>query len=123
MLVGGGLESMWQIRRASSLRPTPMVCIGRSHLGLSVDPSIRLEKGEEKKGDAELNLIKVNFVDIFKAWVSKNQFFGSIWSVSVGRLIHIHSGSKNKIEPTAYNSIFKKWPKYCLKIVLKLPKI
>ena len=75
MLVGGGLESMWQIRRASSLRPTPMVCIGRSHLGLSVDPSIRLEKGEEKKGDAELNLIKVNFVGIFKAWVSKNQIF------------------------------------------------
>ena len=77
MLVGGGLESMWQIRRASSLRPTPMVCIGRSHLGLSVDPSIRLEKGEEKKGDAELNLIKVDLVDMFKAWVSK------IWKVVV----------------------------------------
>ena len=42
MLVGWGLESMWQIRRASSFRPIPMVWVCPPHLGLSVDPSITL---------------------------------------------------------------------------------
>ena len=31
----------------------------------------QIRKRGRKKGDAELNLIKVTLVDIFKAWVSK----------------------------------------------------
>ena len=41
----------------------------------------QIRKRGRKKGDAELNLIKVNLVDIFKAWVSKIQILGPIWSV------------------------------------------
>ena len=75
MLVGGGLESMWQIRRASSLRPTPMVCIGRSHLGLSVDPSIRLEKGEEKREMLSWILLKLTSLTYLRLEYQKKQIF------------------------------------------------
>ena len=113
---------MWQIRRASSFRPIPMVWVCPPHLGLSVDPSITLVETQKMELRRPPSL-PLYLLVLWLYWCTSYIFYIVLMypfpsSVSFGKERSEH-GSKY-INPN-FRCVSKIMAEIGLKVIISLP--